>query len=183
MKDEYIVSELKQGNTRVLKECYKYLDTVKKFILKNSGTEEEAHDVFQDGLMIFYQNVLKGDFRLSSSVHTYLFAICRNVWYQKLRRKKVVFEYQANEQMETVHEDSAEEEQAKDLMIDEALALLDEMGDPCKTVLDLFYFRKVSLRSIAERLDYSSEDVAKQRKFRCIKELKQALQKRMDRLK
>ena len=55
----------------------------------------------------------------------------------------------------------------------EALAqLVDDMGEPCKTILISYYFKALSLKLIAEAMDYKSDQVARQQKYRCIQQLR-----------
>ena len=52
------------------------------------------------------------------------------------------------------------------------IRLLRHLGEPCHSILKLFYFDSFSMESIANRLGYKNEHVAKAQKRRCIKELK-----------
>ena len=51
--------------------------------------------------------------------------------------------------------------------------MIEEMGDPCKKVLSLFYHERNSMREIAGKMNYSCEQVAKNRKNICFKTLKE----------
>lgn len=176
MKDEDLIFELKKGNTVVLKECYNYLQVVKTHVLKNSGNEEEAHDLFQDGMMIFYHNVINDKFKHTSSINTYLFAICKNLWFQRLRKKKVTLEHTDMSDLEQLDLEDHVLDEHNDEMLDRIIEMINEMGDPCKSVLSMYYFRKMSMKNIAIAMKYSNERVAKVRKFKCLKRLKEQLE-------
>jgi len=49
------------------------------------------------------------------------------------------------------------------------------MGDKCRELLILFYFRRLSLKEIAAELDYSNTDSVKSQKYKCIRQLKYSL--------
>ena len=50
--------------------------------------------------------------------------------------------------------------------------LLSRIGEPCKTVLQLFYFQDYSMDSIATEMGYKSEQIAAKRKFICLQQLR-----------
>ena len=58
------------------------------FTRKNSGSEEDARDLFQEGLVVIFEKVSSGDLKLSSAFRTYFYAVCRNKWLMVLRRKR-----------------------------------------------------------------------------------------------
>ncbi|MEL6845670.1 MAG: sigma-70 family RNA polymerase sigma factor, partial [Bacteroidota bacterium] len=86
-KDLRFLRGLQQGEVSILKEMYDaYFPMIKQFVLKNSGSTQEAEDVFQEGIMSLYRLVLKKDFELKSQLYTLLYAICRNWWFKQLRK-------------------------------------------------------------------------------------------------
>lgn len=71
---------------------------------------------------------------------------------------------------------------AQDVLIDsqeklKIQSLLHQLGDPCKSLLTMYYFNRFSMAEIAERLDYASADVAKNKKSLCMKKLKALFKK------
>jgi DNA-directed RNA polymerase specialized sigma subunit len=46
------------------------------------------------------------------------------------------------------------------------------LGEKCKAILTLFYYRGFTIDEITNELNYSNKDVAKSQKSRCIKSLK-----------
>src|SRR5687768_17658196 len=59
-----------------------------KLVITNSGTEEEARDVYQDALIVFWQKATSGNLVLTSKMSTYIYSICQNLWRKELDRKK-----------------------------------------------------------------------------------------------
>lgn len=68
------------------------------YIRRNSGTYEDAEDVFQEAIVVVLNNVRNPDFELTSSLKTYLFAISRNIWLKRLRENKqrVVLDFEVD---------------------------------------------------------------------------------------
>ena len=59
-----------------------------KMVLKNNGTEEEAQDIYQDALIVFWEKVVKDELTLTAKISTYLYSICYNLWLKELDRKR-----------------------------------------------------------------------------------------------
>lgn len=50
-----------------------------------------------------------------------------------------------------------------------------KLGQKCKELLELFYFKKLSMKDISKKLGFASEKVAKNQKYRCIEKAKENL--------
>jgi RNA polymerase sigma-70 factor (ECF subfamily) len=53
------------------------------------------------------------------------------------------------------------------------MSILDDMKEPCRSILKLFYIDNLSLKEIAVTLDYKSAECVKVQKHRCLKQLKE----------
>ena len=53
----------------------------------------------------------------------------------------------------------------------------DQLGDRCKSILNLFYYQGYNLDEIRAILNYSNKKVLKSQKSRCIKQLKDLVNK------
>ncbi len=50
--------------------------------------------------------------------------------------------------------------------------LLDRLGDGCKQILHYFYFERLKMKEISKQMNLSSEQVAKNKKSNCLKNLR-----------
>lgn len=50
-------------------------------------------------------------------------------------------------------------------------AMLDQIGQGCKKLLVLYYYDELPMKDVAEQLSFSSEQVARNKKYKCMKEL------------
>ena len=173
MTDLDIVEALKKGQTHIMKELYTHFPSIRSHITSNRGKEEDAEDIFQEALMIFYKNVLKSEFELRSQIKTYLFGIAKNLWLKKLRDDKVHFMASDADDNMLADLDYEFEATTIDEAIEQLVELVDNMEEPCKTILISYYFKKMNMKGIAELLQYKTEQVARQQKYRCIQSLKQ----------
>jgi len=168
------IDALKEGSSSAIKQLYTdHYIKVKSMILKNNGKDEDAEDIFQEALVVFISNLKKKDFKLTSGVGTYLYAIAYNKWLYHLRevRKKPFMGAMPDEVTdiaEEIEEDSFEDRQKI------AARLIGELGEECQKVLKLFYLENQKMALIAEKLNYTA-DFVKVKKHRCMSELKKKL--------
>ncbi|MGB3183639.1 MAG: sigma-70 family RNA polymerase sigma factor [Cyclobacteriaceae bacterium] len=161
-----------QTENRCLKQLYQeYYGLIEIFILKNNGSPDDAKDVFQDGIIVLYNKSRQEDFILTSSVKTYLYSVCRNIWIDRLRQSI------NRSRLLDLHEfDKVQEDDLKVLLENERSAVLmehiDRLGPKCKTVLTLFYYDRKSMKEIALKMDMASEAVARNKKHSCLSRLR-----------
>jgi RNA polymerase sigma factor (sigma-70 family) len=168
--DEVLIQGLQNGSPKALEFIYStYWPMIANFVRLNHGNLQEAEDLYQEGIITLYEQVRKGNFQMSSSLKTYLYSICRNKWLSKLKKQVPITDLE-----EHLQQIPAEEPIAETPYLDEvALKLaIEGLGEPCRTVIVGYYYHKLSLEQIAESLNYSNANVAKQQKFRCVERLK-----------
>ncbi|MEL6639527.1 MAG: sigma-70 family RNA polymerase sigma factor [Bacteroidota bacterium] len=145
---------------------------IARFILSNSGNEADAKDIFQDGLIVFYEKVIHPDFAQTSALKNFLFGICRNLWLKRLRKAS-----QREVSTDDIQEGAlVDDTSATELMLeeDELIAnLLEQLDEKCQKVLIYFYFERKSMREIAELLGMANDRVAKNKKSRCMEKLRE----------
>ena len=158
------------GDSRLIREIYEqYSQPILRLIQNNNGNQEDARDVFQEGLMLVYQKASQPDFKLTSSFFTYFYSICRFIWMNRIR-KKSFSEVTLNEEITSTISDfsTPEIEQNEKMVLYRKKFLL--LGADCQKILNLF-LKKVSMKEIVEKMGYSSVGYAKKRKFKCKEKL------------
>lgn len=138
---------------------------IRTFICKNSGTESDAEDAFQEGLVIFYENVCRGKFNGNSKVETYLFAVCKNIWLQELRKQHRGGDLSDGLELIVNPDDSVD---LNDLLLAQ---VFDELKEDCQKVLIEYYYRNKGISELRELLNMASDQVVKNKKGRCLKYL------------
>ncbi len=170
MREDPYIKGIAEGNNHVIREIYeKYHLAILKLVEQHGGNREDARDVFQEGLMLVYQKLQQPDFELSSSFFTYFFAVCRNIWWNK-RKKKSNNTLTLNEDAKLIAGDL----NANDVEANEQYLLYRkkylELGKDCRELLRLF-LQKVKMQEIMERMKYNSVNYVKQKKFKCKRQL------------
>ena len=93
LTDKTIVEGIRLQDEKVLSYIYDhFFQTVKNHVIKNSGSNDDVSDVFQDTIIALYQQVTENSFNLTSDLKGYFFGIARNLWNVQLRQKKRVSE-------------------------------------------------------------------------------------------
>jgi RNA polymerase sigma factor (sigma-70 family) len=156
---------------KVLDYLYTYINPkVVQFVCANSGTTEEAHDIFQDAVLIFCKEVKIKRFKPEHGVGAFIFTVCRNLWINKAKRKYRHYESLNNdykfESSSNVEGEFISEERSKILR-----DLLDQLGERCKELLIYSAYHGLSMRQIAEKMNFASENAAKTRHYKCKQKL------------
>ncbi len=140
------------------------------YILQNSGTKEDAGDVFQEALAAAWLNLRSGKFTGNrQQFNAYLRQICKYKWINELRsgaRKKT--SYTDNVPEEGILPGLQEDDLERTRMLNSSLG---KLGDKCREVLQLFYYKKKSMAEIANSLQ-NTEDSVKTIKYRCMMQLR-----------
>ena len=175
--DNEILGLLKSGNPAQQERAFRYLyrqyyGLAESIVTKNNGRPEEAKDVFQDALIVLFNNTKKEGFQLTAALKTYLYSICHKLWLMKLRKTK------REAPLETRHELlPIEATQLETLITTERklliTQLLEKLGEDCRRIIELFYFRKTRMAKIKELFNLGSEQAAKNKKSQCMKRLRQ----------
>ena len=179
-----LLHEIRIGTKDVLKKLYDdYREMFGKWAKNHYGcSEEEAGEAYQRAFITLYYNVKNGKLtELKSSIKTYLFAVGKNVLREQFKDKHAKMlpleEEIYQQQIDASIMDQYEDNHTKSLV----KRLLDRIGEPCKTVLDLFYFKQYSMEAIAAHQNYKTEQIAAKRKFICLKQLRALLLEARDR--
>ncbi|MFL5753771.1 MAG: RNA polymerase sigma factor [Bacteroidia bacterium] len=170
--DSEYLEGLRSNNQLALTSLYKkHFGIILKYVLNNSGTEEEAQDIYQESIIVLYQNVQKPAFTLNCALQTYIYSVARRLWLKHLNKHSNMHKLGDNEEVADVSSDVSEYEQ-KEIQIGKMNESLDNLGEPCKTLIQDFYVRHMNMEDIAEKFGYTNADNAKNQKYKCLQRLK-----------
>jgi len=157
------------NNSEALKYLYKDpLFKIRKFILKNSGTLDDADDVFQDAIIVLFQYVKNGKYKEEYDLDGFLFKVARNSWTDIARKKQKIIKesfvgFDISDDTDLLN-DTIREEQ-----LDTFYTLFNKLEDNCKKILSYVIFDKKSMKEISELMGLKNEKVAKSQHHRCKK--------------
>lgn len=171
MHETELLKKIKLNRENALEEVYlKHRKDFFKYASGFSIHQEDIADIYQDSIIVLYDNIISGQLKeLTSSLKTYLFSIGKYkiLNFIKLKNRNQSFTDDSLIECLPSHDEHINEEQIS-LFIN-AYQLL---GPKCQKILRLFYYEGLSLNEIKKFMTYSSTDVVKSQKSRCIKQIK-----------
>ncbi len=171
--DQVVIDKIKSGDENELASIYKeHRSEFLFWVTKNYRCNlEEAKDAYQFSILAFYENVANNKLvHLRSSIKTYLFAIGKN---KILEKKKTDSRYDRDyDEVDLVMEEASEEVVEKERHLKLVEKCLEKLGDPCRSMLELYYHNKMSMEEITTTLNYKNANTAKNLKYKCMNRLK-----------
>jgi RNA polymerase sigma factor (sigma-70 family) len=176
-----VIERIKAGNDEDLKEIYsKYRKEFLAWVTRSYNcSEDDGKDIYQATVIAFFEGIVSGKLReLTSSVKTYLFAIGKNKlqeFKRSAKKENITEVMDDNEYFYTPGYSDSQEESLQ--LVEKAL---DELGDPCRTILHLYYYQKLSLTLITEKLNYKNTDTSKNLKYKCLRRLRKIYENKIE---
>jgi RNA polymerase sigma factor (sigma-70 family) len=169
-----LLKGLAKSDKKSVEEIYKQnYNLIQALIVNNSGTTEDAKDIFQEAMVVLYEKARSGNFELNCQIRTYLYSVSKRLWLKRLQQNSrfVSSEFENEENTVYVDEDLTDHDQKDNeyKMMHEAIGSL---GEPCRSLLTAFYFNKKNMQEIAENFGYTNADNAKTQKYKCLMRLK-----------
>ncbi len=176
MEDHKIVSLIQEGlSSKAFQYLYKHFPMVRKMVISKGGKKEDAEDIYQEALIILCRKVKQTDFVLTSKLSTFLYSICALLWKEELKKRQK-FEYvDFHIDMDRASEESILETMETEDRMRIAEKVIGSLGERCQELLTLFYMGSMKLKSIADQMGYSSENTAKNQKYKCLEAAKNML--------
>lgn len=175
--DSELVANIRSGQRMedTIKAIYRaHFEGLCWYVMNNSGSRQDAEDIFQEVLVSFIELVQQDKFRGESTVKTFLYSLNRYTWLNELKRRGRALareeKYEKGQvqiEMDAGHTIADREGKA------EVLKVVAELGDTCKKILLLFYYENLSMKEILDQTDYESEQVVRNKKYKCLKQLEQ----------
>jgi RNA polymerase sigma factor (sigma-70 family) len=173
--DTELVANLRSGRQmdESIKAIYRnYFDSLSWYVMNNNGTRQDAEDIFQEVVVSFIDLVQKDKFRGESTVKTFLFSLNRHHWLNELKRRGRALareekyeKGQERTELDVSHLMVGKEDRNK------VIEVVGKLGETCKKILLLFYYENQSIAEILETLHYENEQVVRNKKSKCLKQL------------
>lgn len=178
-----ILKGIRTNNRNVLNHIYKeYYISVHKLVLKNSGNEQLAWDVFQDAILITYDKIIADRLYLTSSFKTFFISICKNLWYKYLRdqHQKEADVLQLDDLIPSDYDENELIKDHKDNILFRLFRKnLEKLSPECQELLNLLA-EGYSGEEIANKTKYASVQVIYNKKAKCIKHLLEKIKSDQD---
>lgn len=161
------------NRAQALTQLYRHtFPMVRRLVLRQGGTQQDAKDVFHDALVVFYEKAVGGTLHLTAAPSTYLVGVCRNLWHRELQRR-------ARSPLAPLPHDLPQHAaEAEHDAPEDSLSVLDhveQLGEKCRDILLSFYYFQQPLTQIAAAHHYRSVRSATVQKFKCLERLRQSV--------
>ncbi|RZJ98754.1 MAG: sigma-70 family RNA polymerase sigma factor [Flavobacterium sp.] len=151
-----------------------HFELLSRYVINNSGSEQDAEDIFQEVIIAFINLVKAGKFRGESTIKTFLFSLNKNIWLNELKRRgRAMAREEKYEKLNVQSSLTADQLMEIQQTKTDLLKVMDELGENCKKILLLFYYENRSMKEIVDFLPYENEQVVRNKKSKCLKKLEQ----------
>lgn len=166
--------QLRSGDERAFEWVYnEYKEGFLAFSRSYRLDADELIDIYQDAVIALFQNFVEKQLELEkSTVKTYLYGIGKHLIIKTVKRdsKMIRLDGSQEEVVEIEIDEHDESERSQQLA-----AAFKKIGEKCREVLELFYYRGFSIKEIVEATDYKDENTVKSHKSRCMKGLREKI--------
>jgi RNA polymerase sigma factor (sigma-70 family) len=172
MTEREAIDRIREQDRAALKWVYEKQRTkfVHWFMGRHRKTAEDALQLYHDVFLDFEKNVHNGAFQYKGvALSTYLIGVGKNKLHEMNRENK-----RRQKAMDQIVEQMARDQQATPAAVKENMwqrleRALQDIGEPCKTLLTLFYLEEKSYAEIVQLMpNYNSADAAKNQRRRCV---------------
>lgn len=177
--EQQVLTALAKGDRAATEQIYKQqYPIINGWLLKNGGSSDDSADLFQEAMVVLFGKVQDEEFRLTCSVGTYLFAISKHLWYKKLQQQqrapsRLYEETEADgEGLYAAHEDDLNIHHEREAHFEQLDSALDQIGEPCRSLLQAYYHKDKSMQQIAADFGYTNPENAKTQKYKCLARLR-----------
>jgi RNA polymerase sigma factor (sigma-70 family) len=172
-KEQALLKGLAGNDRKAVETIYRaHYSMIQTLVINNSGTSDDARDIFQEAIIVLYEKAKSGSFELHAQLKTYIYAVCRRLWLKKLALNQRFTGNLSNAAETIATEEDIElyEHRTEDFeLMDRALQ---HLGEPCKELLESYYIRKKNMSEIAREFGYTNAENAKNQKYKCLMRLK-----------
>lgn len=171
-KAELLREALHTNRGKTLEQIYaKTYPMVLHYVKKHGGNSEDAKDLLQEAIILFYEKLIHGKLTLTSSFSTYLMAICKNLWRSEYRKRNRLSALPGGEADQLIDD-------AKTDPLEQTLQItpyMEALGQKCKDILVDFYYHNLKMDQISLKHQYRNIHTATVQKFKCLERLRKSV--------
>ena len=170
--EKLLLQGLAKSDNRAIETIYKEnYNMVQALVINNSGTADDAKDIFQEAIIVLYEKVQSGNFELNCQIKTFVYSVSRRLWLKRLMHQNRFLLSDSHEEAVSVDDEMEDHERRNSefTMMEKAM---NGLGEPCKSLLEAFYLQKRSMTEIAGSFGYTNAENAKNQKYKCLARLK-----------
>jgi RNA polymerase sigma factor (sigma-70 family) len=164
-----LITNDKNAIETIYKENY---SMVQALVVNNSGSTDDARDIFQEAMIVLYEKAKTGSFELNCQLKTYMYSVSRRIWLKRLQQSQKYTSGIVNMAEVVPVEEEVENHEQKNAEFQLMEKAMMSLGEPCKSLLEAYYLQKKSMTDIAGSFGYTNAENAKNQKYKCLMRLK-----------
>jgi DNA-directed RNA polymerase specialized sigma24 family protein len=137
-----------------------------RYVARMGGSFEEAQDIFQDTLVIYYERVASAQGEIIVSEKAYLLGIAKKLWLQR---------YQAKLKNQPLNDFDIEVVPDEQMATGKILHYLETAGKKCMELLKAYYYDGLPVGNVATLFGYSSTHSASVAKYKCLEKVRETV--------
>jgi RNA polymerase sigma factor (sigma-70 family) len=175
--EKELLDDLKYESDFAYGVLYKsHFQMINRFVNNNNGNLADAEDIFQDTMLILIEKLRNDNFELTASLKTYIMAIAKYLWLNKIRtsyRETELTESHVNNFFEIINQ-SIEQEKT---YADKLRHYLHKITKHCQGLIHDMFFKEKTIEEIQQKYGYSSKHNAINQKHKCIEQIRRVKEK------
>lgn len=172
-----VIAKINSGDDKFLETVYALNRPIFIGWFRKQGCpDDRISEWYQEAFFLFFEQVREGKLtKLEASVSTYLVGIGKNLDRQTRKNywEKNVDKQGADILLTAENAWAQEEEDTLPETTEKVKRALARLGETCRQILIMFYYRRFSMEAIAERVNLKNENTAKKTKYECLKKLRE----------
>ena len=173
LNEKVLLEGLAASDRKAVETIYQEnFNMVQSLVINNNGSADDAKDIFQETMIVLYEKVRSGSFELNCQIKTFVYSVSRRLWLKRLQQQN---RYAApGDNMEAVVpvEEELEAHEQRNTEFEMMEKAINNLGEPCKSLLEAYYLQKQNMQVIAASFGYTNADNAKNQKYKCLMRLK-----------
>ncbi|WP_333621157.1 sigma-70 family RNA polymerase sigma factor [Sphingobacterium multivorum] len=141
---------------------------VAKYVSRMGGNLDEAKDVFQDALLVYYEKIHLTETPLNNAIG-YLFGTAKNLWLKRYGQSSPSLPLDQVDIALTTEESPSSAR---------LFRFLEIAGRKCLELLKSFYYDQMSLQEIADEYGYSGVRSTTVQKFKCLEKVRESVKEK-----
>jgi RNA polymerase sigma factor (sigma-70 family) len=176
LSDDTVIDKLKKEESASFGLLYKlYFPTIAGFIKQNSGSDQDAEDIFQETIIVLLNKVRQPEFVLTASLKTYLFAISKNLWLKRLRNDKHYVVVADDQTLIEIGDLLTEQEENTDK--EKVVTWFKKITAHCQRILKAIFYLNEPMDNLMIKMGWKNKHTATNQKYKCIEQIRKESKK------
>ena len=147
----------------------KAFPTVARYVARMGGSLEEAQDIFQDALVLYYEKAVANQADIVVNEKAYLVGVAKKLWLQH---------YKVNSKNQPLGDWDTEMTTDEQPASGKLMRYLETTGKKCMELLKACYYDALPLNDVVNLFSYSGTHSATVAKYKCLEKVRETVKQK-----